>query len=43
MNTGIASDTAKIKIFSVDGLWKIFVCREFFVREELSGKACVLR
>ena len=30
MNTGTASDTAKIKIFSVEGLWKSFVCKRIF-------------
>ena len=42
MNTSVASDTAEIKFFLLDGLRKFFVCGEFFVMEGLSGKACIL-
>ena len=43
IDTRIASGTAKIKVFSLERLQKLFICEEFFVREEMGGKACVLR
>ena len=42
LNTRKASDTAKIKVFSLEGLRKFFVYGEFSVMKELSEKACIL-
>ena len=34
----MVSDTAKIKVFSREGLGKFFLYGEFFVREKLGGR-----